>query len=449
MSATGQLPRMDRRLFVQSTAGLLASLACGKAWAGEMPKVTDPRATSGDEAYEPNWEKRLTITVGPRKADLVGSNEKVIQAAVDYIARMGGGTVHILAGTFKLRNAVYLPSKVHILGSGLDSVLIKEPSISAVLSEDSEWYDQEITLEDGKDFRVGDGICIKTKDWHTGSTEILKRTFVARDGNRFKLDKALRKNIWLNGKPTATTLFPLFSGEFISDVLIENITLDGNKDNNDNLNGNHAGCIFLQDCNRVTMRGVEARNYNGDGISWQVSHDVIVEDSYSHDNAGLGLHPGSGAQRTIIRRNKVERTEDGIFFCWGVRYGLAEDNTVNDVRNAGVSIGHNDTDNIVRGNVFSRSGKVGVLFRDDSRGKDFWPNRNRIENNRIIDSGNGEAAAVDIQGQTKSIELINNEIRETRAAESRIGVKIGAKTTDIHLTDNQIEGFAKSVVDER
>src|SRR5947209_1829918 len=78
----------------------------------DRPLVTNPRATSGDSASEPDWAQRLTITVGPEKADLVGSTEKVIQAGVDYVARFGGGTVKILPGTYKLRNSVFLQSKV-------------------------------------------------------------------------------------------------------------------------------------------------------------------------------------------------------------------------------------------------------------------------------------------------------------------------------------------------
>ena len=85
--------------------------------------VKTPRATSGD-SVEPDWNQRLTLTVGPRAADLVGSTEKVVQAAVDSIARWGGGTVRILPGMYRFRNAVYLQSNVRLLGSGLDSVIV-------------------------------------------------------------------------------------------------------------------------------------------------------------------------------------------------------------------------------------------------------------------------------------------------------------------------------------
>src|SRR5262245_35281129 len=103
----------------------LSSLAAQDA---ERPRLTQPRATSGDTAVEPDWEHRLTSTVGPDKADLVGATEKVIQAGVDYVARLGGGTVKILPGAYKMRNAVYLQSKVRLLGSGGETVLVKQPS---------------------------------------------------------------------------------------------------------------------------------------------------------------------------------------------------------------------------------------------------------------------------------------------------------------------------------
>src|SRR4051812_34058054 len=92
------------------------------AHADERPAVTFPRATSGDGAVEPDWSQRLTITVGPDKADLVGASDKVIQAGVDYVARFGGGTVKILPGTYRMRNSVFLQSKVRLQGSGKDTI---------------------------------------------------------------------------------------------------------------------------------------------------------------------------------------------------------------------------------------------------------------------------------------------------------------------------------------
>lgn len=440
----------SRRRFLRYGLGATAALAWGRTGLadGSHPApVTDPRTISGDR-IEPPWDELFTIAVGNKQGDLIGSTERVLQAAVDQAAQRGGGTVRILPGTYRLRNAVYLPSRVRLVGSGADSILVKEPSVSTPLATSSDWYDQEVTLADARGFQVGDGVCFQAKDPDTGGPIVIKRTLVARSGNRFKLDKSLRENLWVEkGEPTASTLFPLISIENASDVAVENLVLDGNRSRNAYLNGNYAGCVWAQDCSRLAFRKLLARNNNGDGLSWQVCHDVLVEDCESMDHASLGLHPGSGSQRPIMRNNRIQRTDIGIYFCWGVRFGLAEGNTIEDVRSAGVSLGHRDTDNLVRGNTITRSGKVGVLFRDESR--EFAAHRNRIEGNRIVDSGPAEGVGIDVQGQTERVALARNEIRETRQPMSRIGVRIGAQTKDVALDGNQIEGFSRGVLDQR
>ena len=435
----------SRRGFLRAASVAAVSAFSSSVFGAERPPVTNPRATSGDP-IEPDWEERLTVTVGPKDADLVGSDHRVIQAAVDYVTGLGGGTVRVLPGTYRMRNAVYLRSGVRIEGSGEESILIKGPSSKSELAANTDWYDQEITLADAGGFRVGDGVCLVTKNPHNGGTDVVKRTLVARSGNRFKLDRAPRKNFWTSAETTVSTLFAVLDGDEVSEVVIENITIDGNKDENDNLNGNYAGCIFLQDCNRITARGVTTRNYNGDGISWQVCHDVLVEGCQSHDNAGLGLHPGSGSQRPIMRNNRLVGNSIGLFFCWGIHYGLAEGNTIEDSVRSGISIGHHDTDNLITDNIVRRSGQVGVLFRP-GRSKDLAPHRNRLQKNLIEDSGPEDGIGVDVQGETEGVTITENQIVETRSPEKRIGIRLGAQTRDIRLSDNRITGVASPIVD--
>ncbi len=446
------LPRCTRRQMLGAAGALsLGASWMSSAWAGSDREghpvpVTNPRAISGDRV-EPAWDELLTITVGRADADLVGATDKVIQAAVDYVAQRGGGTVRILPGTYRFRNAVSLSSRIRIIGGGPETILTKEPSTTTKLAADSDWYDQEVTLADARGFRIGDGICLRAKNAATGGPVVIKRTLIGRSGNRFKLDRALRENLWLKGEPTAATLFPLLSGENVAGIVIEDLALDGNRANNDLLDGNHAGCIWLQDCQDVTIRKVVARNYHGDGISWQICHDVLVEDCHSHDHQGLGFHPGSGSQRSIIRSNRSERNQIGIFFCWGVRFGLAENNTILEARESGISIGHRDTDNLVRNNTITRSGKVGILFRDEAAA--FGPHRNRCEHNRILDSGQDDGIGIDVRGRTESVTLAHNEVRETRSPMARIGIRIGPKARDITLAGNRIDGCAVEVSDLR
>ncbi|MBL8174518.1 MAG: right-handed parallel beta-helix repeat-containing protein [Bryobacterales bacterium] len=433
---------MKRRVFL-GTPALLAQAEN----LPQPPPVTTPRATSGD-SIEPRWEQGLSITVGPEKADLVGADHRAVQAGVDYVAGLGGGTVRLLPGVFRFRNAVQLRSGVRVAGSGLDTVCVNEPGFKTALVQNSDWYDQEITVQDASGFAIGDGIVLRTRNPHNGGEDIFRRTLVARSGNRFKLNQMLQENYWIKEGASASRVHSLFEGYRIADAVVENICLDGNRANTEFLNGNYVGCIFLRESNRIRMRQVTARNFNGDGISYQVCHDVRVEDCTSHNNANYGLHPGSGSQRTVVTGCRLDTNDIGFFFCWGVKWALVERNTMADNRRFGVSIGHNDTDNVVRNNEVLRSGKFGIYLRQE-HGHSFAPSRNRIEGNRVVDSGNENGAAVEIEGPTEHVSLQSNVLLETRGAASRVGVRIGKEAKAITLAENRIEGFSTPVADLR
>src|SRR5262249_16869026 len=139
---------LPRRRFFRAAAGLVAgAYGAARAPADDRPRNTNPRAIYGD-SVEPAWDRRVTITVGPARAHLSGDTGRVIPAAVDYGARLGGGTVRVLPGTYRLRNSVFLHSNVRLLGSGTESVLFKEPTVATKLVVNGDHWDQEVTLAD-------------------------------------------------------------------------------------------------------------------------------------------------------------------------------------------------------------------------------------------------------------------------------------------------------------
>lgn len=76
---------MDRMRFIRNPRmkPILPLLALTSSlFAVERPEVTVPRQTSGDTAVQPKWEESLTITVGPKGADIVGSDQRAIQAVL-------------------------------------------------------------------------------------------------------------------------------------------------------------------------------------------------------------------------------------------------------------------------------------------------------------------------------------------------------------------------------
>ena len=411
----------------------------GGMWAAAGLAAPAPRSIAGDSRQEPPWEEKLTLSVGPLAADIVGSDEKAIQAGVDAVTRHGGGTVRVLAGYYRLRNSVFLTSNVRLIGEGPRTVLIKEASVSSPLAEDSDWYDREITLAHPEGFRLGDGICLRA----ASARYAVKRTLIARAGARFKLDRPIRDNLWVadDAKATATaaTLFPIVSGENIHDAVVENLAFDGNRPANDLLDGNYAGCVWLQDCERVTLRGLAAKNYHGDGLSWQVCHDILVENCESSGHSGLGLHPGSGSQRTTIRNCRLTGNDIGLFLCWGVRGALVERNFIAD-NLTGISIGHRDTDNLIRDNDIAANRSTGIFFRPDKPA--VAGHRNVIENNRLTDNGAAGGAAIDIVSAASDVILRKNQIVETRASPRPVALRLGAGVPRPREEGNEVRGFA-------
>jgi hypothetical protein len=390
-----------------------------------------------------------TVTVGPTSGDLVGSDDRVLQAAIDRVARLGGGTVRLLPGSFTLRNAVALKSNVRLLGSGAETVITRGPSVRAALAADTDWYDDVVVLTAGAGFEPGHGVALQATEAASGRALVVKRTVVSRDGDRVRLDRPPRENFWLSGKATCATLFPLLAGDRADDVVIENLVLDGHRAGCELLDGNYGACVFLEECSRWTIRGVTARSFHGDGISFQHCHDVEIRDCHVHDNVTLGLHPGSGSQRPVIRGNRLERNRLGIYWCWGVRHGLAENNLIADNLRYGISIGHRDTDNVMRANRILRSGKSGIVFREAPETHDGGPHRTTLERNTIEDSGGPDGVAIDIQGTPRDLRLLGNAIAESRGADRRVGIRIGRDVGTVELAGNTFRGLARDLEDLR
>lgn len=436
------------RNYLLAVAAIIAgAIVTASAWAAEPASSEDPRAVYGDAA-EPNWDEAMTITVGPASADLVGATDKSIQAAVDYIARRGGGTVRLGPGIYQLRNSIFLQSGVRLLGEGEDTKLIKDASATTSLTVDGDHWDQEVTLQDPAGFEVGDGVRLVAQDPHGKGTNIVQRTLVARKGYRFKLDQRLGERFHLSGDPRIATNFALIQGTDISDAVVENLLVDGNKALNEMLDKGafDDGAIRFDQCNRITVRGVTVRNFYCDGIVWGISHDLLVERCRLLDGARLAIHAGSGSRRSIVRDNTVTHCAEGVYFCWGAQRGLYERNLIDEC-GYGMTFGHSDSDNLIRNNEIRNSLQAGIFFRGS--GGSFGPHRNRFENNRIINSGGEDGAAIDITGDVDGVEIVNNHIEETRGTASRSGIRIAEEVKSVRWEGNEIEGVAHTVTDHR
>ena len=399
-------------------------------------------------AMHSKMKERAKVTVGLRDADIVGADNRALQAAVDYVAGLGGGVVEVGPGEFTMRDSLHLRSFVSVRGTPGKTILRKAKAAVSPLGLDGDYGEEQITVVNAEGFKVGYGVAI----WDKGSGGF--HTTVARitgqNGNTFSIDAPLNADCMVQNKAQAATVFPVVSGYNLEGARVENLTIDGNKDENVALNGCRGAGIFLYRGFGTVIENCTVRNYHGDGISFQQSNDVQVRGCTSENNAGLGFHPGSGSQRPVVRECVARANgEDGLFLCWRVRHGLFEKNILENNGRFGISIGHKDTDNLLRENQVRANSQDGVFFRNETAG--MAGHRNRLENNVIENNGvKGEAAGIRVRGETKNLVFKNNVIRDTRSGEARkqsVGIRIEEQAGEVELDGNEID--AKTRIDDR
>jgi parallel beta-helix repeat protein len=434
---------------------LLFAIACALGSAGILHASETQRDFSPgpDEQQLPTamhseMKELPSITVGRQNGQITGNDNRALQAAVDYIAGLGGGAVEIGEGQYVMYDSLHLRANVTIRGTKGKTVLRKADGVVCLLAIDGDFGEQQFTIEDPAGFEVGYGVAIW--DDNAGGFHTTVARITGRNGNTFSIDKPLMADCMVANKAKAATVFPVVSGYNIEGAKVEGLTIDGNKESNITLNGCRGAGIFLYRAFGTVIEDCVVRNYNGDGISFQQSNDVTVAGCISENNNYLGIHPGSGSQRPRVR-DCVARNNgtDGLFLCWRVRHGLFTNNVLEGNGQFGISIGHKDSDNILSRNVVRSNHQDGVFFRNESLG--MAAHRNRLEENVIENNGvDKEAAGIRIRGYTNDLVFKNNIIRDTREADSQkqtVGIRIEEHVGQVTLDGNKIT--AKTIIDDR
>jgi len=388
------------------------------------------------------------ITVGQSNADLLGTDNRVLQAAVDYVASMGGGTVEIGPGEYLMRDSLHLRPHVVVRGSQGKTILRKADGVESPLATDGDFGEEQITVVDPKGFEVGCGVAVWSKQ--ANGFHVTVARIIGRNGPTLALDRPLNSDSTVSDDARAATVYPVVSGYDLEGVRIENLIIEGNRAQNAMLDGCRGGGIFLYRGFGTVIERCTVRGFSGDGISFQQSNDVLVNECISEGNAGLGLHPGSGSQRATVRKSVARNNgTDGLYLCWRVRHGLFEDNLLEGNERNGISIGHKDTDNVLRNNQVRDNAGDGVYFRNESAA--LAGHRNRLEDNLIENNGRGQdVAGIRIRGETRDVVLKNNQIRDTRQGESRrqtTGILLEENVGRVNMEDNNLE--AKTLVKDQ
>ena len=393
--------------------------------------------------------ERPSIEVGMRSGPLVGQDQRALQAAVDYIAALGGGTVRIGPGVYEMRDSLHLRPHVTVIGVPGETILRKARGVKVALALDGDFGEEQVTLSEIEGFEVGGGIAVW--DDRAGGFHTTVGRITGKRGNTVSISRPLNADCMVHRQAVAATVFPVISGYHLEGARIEGITIDGNRSQNPYLNGCRGAGIFLYRGFGTIIENCVIENYHGDGISFQQSNDVTVRNCTSVGNSHLGIHPGSGSQRPQVLGSTARGNgEDGLFLCWRVRHGLFEGNRLEGNGRFGISIGHKDSDNLIQKNHVLNNAKSGVFFRDETLGMAGHRNRlieNVIENNAT----SGEGAGIRIRGEVRDLVFRNNTIRDTRTGKKRtqaVGIQIEERVGPLTLEGNQVDA-AEALVDLR
>ncbi|MGE5645218.1 MAG: right-handed parallel beta-helix repeat-containing protein [Acidobacteriota bacterium] len=385
-----------------------------------------------------------TITVAQSgAADVVGKDNVALQKAADMLKT--GDTLSIGPGTYDMDNSLIVPSGVTVRGaSGKQTILRKTRGVQSALAEDGDYGETYLAVAEPEKFRPGMGITVMDDTLRSG-WDVTVTSVTAVEGPILRINPPTVRDYELEKlHARVKNTFPILCAMNAANVVFEDIVVDGNKAENEYLDGCRGGAIYFYNVRNCTVRNCVARNYNGDGISFQITDGVQVLDSESYGHTGYGVHPGTGSARAVVKNCKLHNNDDiGLFLCWRVRHGKFTDNEIVDNGHYGISIGHKDTDNEFVNNTIARNGVSGVYFREETFANSG--HRNTFRENRVVDNGNAkEGYGFLIAPKAGDLVIEGNQIADTRAEgrTQRYGVFKLAGAGAVRIEKNTMSGHS-------
>ncbi len=375
------------------------------------------------------------------EADVIGADNTALQKAADMLRP--GDTLEIGPGTYDMNNSLFVPSRVTVRGAPGQTILRKSSGIESLLIDDGDYGESQLTVADPGKFKPGMGLSVLDDTLNSG-WDISVTTVIAVEGNVLRIrPMTLRDYNVEEQHARVRNTFPILCAVETEGVVFENLIVDGNKDENAYIDGCRGGAIYLYISRDATIRNCVARNYNGDGISFQITENIQVLDSESYGHTGYGIHPGTGSDRPTVQGCRIhDNGQVGLFLCWRVRHGQFLNNVIDKNGRYGISIGHKDTDNTFADNTVSGNGHSGVYFRRETLKNSG--HRNTFRQNRVVDNGSSEQGyGFYIEPNARDIVIVGNRIAETRGGKERTqryGIYRAAGAAPVEAADNVMEG---------
>ena len=387
------------------------------------------------------------ITVGGANSDIPGFTSEAIQIALDAVKSRGGGTVRLNPGTYDIIGPVRLSDNTSLIGSGKSTILKKCDGFKTSYIIDADWGMMKAVVKDASGFKKGMGIQLYD-DAHNQGWDVTTAVITDIIGNVIYFDNGTVYDYIAELNGVVSNGCSIIEAVGVNNVKIAELVVEGNKATNDYINGCRGGGIYIHKSKNCIVENVKVNEFNGDSFSWQVNENITVKGCEASNGNGLGFHPGTGSDHSIVENCiSHHNTGDGIFLCWRVQNGIFRNNKAYSNGQNGISIGHKDTDNLFDNNHVYENGYQGVFFRDET--EENSGHRNTFTNNVIENNGvKEEASGFYIGGETHDINITNNIIRSAGKGNQKTAIIVGKNSTKVTAEGNTISG-SKEIVYEK
>lgn len=379
-----------------------------------------------------------TITVGGTKADISGFSSAAIQTAIDALRAKGtGGTIILNPGTYNITAPVKLYSSMWLRGSGPQTILKKCTGYTSEFAIDADYGELQVTVADASGFKAGMGVAIYDDTQRSG-WDLTTARITEIKGNTIYLDDYLLRDYFKAKNGMVSNACSVIEAVSSENVRISDLTVEGGKETNKMIDGCRAGGIYLHKVRKALVENVIVRNYNSDGISWQITENVTVRNCEVTGCSNSGLHPGTGSPYSVIEGNNSHNNGGyGLFVCWRVRDGIVRNNSFHDNGINGISTGHKDTDMIFADNHIFNNGEDGITLRGEAENNE--PDGTVIRNNIIENNGAKEGGyAISIYSPAKRVLVEKNIIRNSLPGRQKAAVYVSEHGLQPEMKDNEI-----------
>ncbi|MCK4751516.1 MAG: right-handed parallel beta-helix repeat-containing protein [Bacteroidales bacterium] len=326
----------------------------------------------------------VEITVGGVDADVSGHNNRSIQFAIDAV-ELTGGTVLLNPGMYEINAPVRLKSNVDLVGSGKETVLKRGKGVQTKYLVDADYGELKLTVENADGFAIGMKVQV-TDNENSGCWNVSTAYITDISDKVIYIDKGLIRDYRSDQNGLVSNASSVIEVIDAENASISNLVIDGNREENFFADGCNSAGVLIFKSKKIVVDKVQVKDFNGEGISWQITEHVTIKNSEISGSGNTGLHPGTGSPFSVIENNDVHHNDrDGLFICWRVYQSKVKGNTFHHNGRFGLCTGHKDTDVLFESNHIYSNASDGVNLRGERETN--APHRNTFVNNTIENNG--------------------------------------------------------------